>query len=121
MEVQVQGRVDGLPDPLMARALLLASSQSQVVGWDMIAPTGVRAFDGFRAYYEFVPKGGLTVKAIVRRLTGKPRRGASTISMRLTTLIDPEPQAYRTLANGGIWTPRRLTPGAPAPQNGRRV
>jgi membrane carboxypeptidase/penicillin-binding protein PbpC len=62
-----------------------------------------------------------TVGAIVRRLTGKPRRGASTISMQLTTLIDPEPQAYRTLANGGIWTPLRLTPGVPAPQNGRRV
>jgi hypothetical protein len=42
MEVQVQGRVDGLSDPLTMRALSLASSQSQVIGWDIIAPTGVR-------------------------------------------------------------------------------
>ena len=29
--------------------------------------------------------------------------------------------AYRTLANGGMWTPLRLTPGEPATQSGRRV
>jgi penicillin-binding protein 1C len=29
--------------------------------------------------------------------------------------------AYRTLANGGLWTPLRLTPGEPATQTGRRV
>ena len=42
MEVQVQGRVDGLSDPLTTRALSLASSQSEVIGWDITAPTGVR-------------------------------------------------------------------------------
>jgi penicillin-binding protein 1C len=30
-------------------------------------------------------------------------------------------QAYRTLANGGMWSPLRLTPGEPATQSGRRV
>ena len=30
-------------------------------------------------------------------------------------------QAYRTLANGGMWTPLRLTPGEPATQSSRRV
>lgn len=30
-------------------------------------------------------------------------------------------QAYRTLANGGMWTPLRLTPGELTPQSGRRV
>ena len=29
--------------------------------------------------------------------------------------------AYRTLANGGLWTPLRLTPGEAATQSGRRV
>ncbi len=43
MEVQVQGRVDALSDPLPAQALSRASSQSQVIGWDIIVPTGVRA------------------------------------------------------------------------------
>jgi hypothetical protein len=42
MQVQVQGRVDGLSDSLTTRALSLASSQSEVIGWDIIAPTGVR-------------------------------------------------------------------------------
>ena len=57
MAVQVQGRVDGLPDPLMAQALSLASSQSQVIGWDMIAPTGVRAL---RYEVEAIASGGTT-------------------------------------------------------------
>jgi penicillin-binding protein 1C len=30
-------------------------------------------------------------------------------------------QAYRTLANGGMWSPLRLTPGEPATQSGRRI
>jgi len=54
-EVQVQGRVDGLPDPLTARALSLASSQSQVIGWDIIVPTGVRAL---RYEVEAMASGG---------------------------------------------------------------
>ncbi len=57
MEVQVQGRVDGFPDPLMARALSLGSSQSQVIGWDMIAPTGVRTL---RYEVEATASGGAT-------------------------------------------------------------
>ena len=57
MEVQVQGRVDGLSDPLTMRALSLASSQSQVIGWDIIAPTGVRAL---RYEVEAAASGGTT-------------------------------------------------------------
>jgi penicillin-binding protein 1C len=30
-------------------------------------------------------------------------------------------QAYRTLANGGMWTPLRLTPGEPGPESRRRL
>ena len=36
------------------------------------------------------------VGAIARRLAGKPLRGASTISMQLTTFIDPEPPQRRS-------------------------
>ena len=36
------------------------------------------------------------VGAIARRLAGKPLRGASTISMQLTTLIDPQPPQRRS-------------------------
>jgi uncharacterized protein YfaS (alpha-2-macroglobulin family) len=43
MQVELKGRVDGLTDPLTAQTPALAPSQSQVVGWDIMVPTGVQA------------------------------------------------------------------------------
>jgi alpha-2-macroglobulin len=43
MEVRVQGRVAGLSDPLTPLTLSLAPNQSQVIGWDVIAPSSVQA------------------------------------------------------------------------------
>ncbi|HEX9871516.1 MAG TPA: MG2 domain-containing protein, partial [Candidatus Tectomicrobia bacterium] len=43
MDVLVQGRVDGLSAPLVPQRLSLASSQSQVIGWEITVPVGVQA------------------------------------------------------------------------------
>jgi penicillin-binding protein 1C len=43
--------------------------------------------------------------------------GLGAINARLWELL----HAYRTLANGGLWTPLRLTPGEAATQSGRRL
>jgi uncharacterized protein YfaS (alpha-2-macroglobulin family) len=43
MDVQVKARVDGLPMALAPLALSLAPSQSEVMGWEVVVPTGVQA------------------------------------------------------------------------------
>ncbi|MGH8065828.1 MAG: alpha-2-macroglobulin family protein [Candidatus Entotheonellia bacterium] len=55
MDVQVKARVDGLPAPLAPMTWSLAPSQSQVIGWDLVAPAGVQAL---RYEVEAVESGG---------------------------------------------------------------
>jgi uncharacterized protein YfaS (alpha-2-macroglobulin family) len=57
MDVQVKGRVDGLPDPLTAQTLALAPGQSQVISWDISAPPDVQAL---RYEMEAGESGGTT-------------------------------------------------------------
>jgi penicillin-binding protein 1C len=47
----------------------------------------------------------------------RPSLALGSIDASLWELL----HAYRTLANGGLWTPLRLTPGEAAIQGGRRV
>jgi alpha-2-macroglobulin len=43
MDVEVNARVDGLPEALTSQAFNLSPSEAKVVGWDITAPTGVEA------------------------------------------------------------------------------
>jgi alpha-2-macroglobulin len=54
-DLQVKARVDDLPAPLAPMTLSLAPSQSQVIGWDLVAPAGVQAL---RYEVEAVEPGG---------------------------------------------------------------
>ena len=55
MDVQVKAHVDGLPAPLAPMTWRLAPSQSQVIGWDLVAPAGVQAL---RYEVEAMESGG---------------------------------------------------------------